>query len=164
MEILGLVFAGTATDRREAMSSFVSQVLGLERVAGSALDADLFGLPDGSQFGVAPAAFHSRNLKQLTLWPNTLLATSTHDSKRSEDVRARINVLSEIPSEWHRAIRLWRSLKYECVYLHAFETGSQLRAGLARWIGYYDALRPHSSLRGQTPNEAYDAIDLRLAA
>ena len=33
--------------------------------------------------------------------------------------------------------RLWRSLKYECVYLHAFETGSELRAGLAKWIGYY---------------------------
>ena len=60
--------------------------------------------------------------------------------------------------------RLWRSLKYECVYLHAFETGSELRAGLARWIGYYNAGRPHSSLGGQTPNDAYDAIDLRLAA
>ncbi len=34
--------------------------------------------------------------------------------------------------------RLWRSLKYECVYLHAFETGSEARAGLARWIGYYN--------------------------
>jgi putative transposase len=34
--------------------------------------------------------------------------------------------------------RLWRSLKYECVYLHAFETGSELRAGLSRWIGYYN--------------------------
>ena len=32
--------------------------------------------------------------------------------------------------------RLWRSLKYECVYIHAFETGSELRAGLAKWIGY----------------------------
>ena len=60
--------------------------------------------------------------------------------------------------------RLWRSLKYECVYLHVFETGSELRAGLARWIGYYNARRPHSSLGGQTPNEAYDAIELRLAA
>jgi putative transposase len=48
--------------------------------------------------------------------------------------------------------RLWRSLKYECVYLHAFETGSELRAGLARWIGYYNARRPRSSPGGQTPN------------
>lgn len=51
--------------------------------------------------------------------------------------------------------RLWRSLKYECVYLHAFETGSQLRVGLNRWIGYYNADRPHSELAGRTPNEAY---------
>jgi len=51
--------------------------------------------------------------------------------------------------------RLWRSLKYECVYLHAFETGSELRAGLTSWIGYYNARRPHSALAGQTPDEAY---------
>ena len=51
--------------------------------------------------------------------------------------------------------RLWRSLKYECVYLHAFETGSELRAGLTRWVGYYNAHRPHSGLAGQTPDEAY---------
>jgi putative transposase len=51
--------------------------------------------------------------------------------------------------------RLWRSLKYECVYLHAFETGSELRAGLTRWIGYYNAGRPHSALAGQTPDEAF---------
>ena len=53
--------------------------------------------------------------------------------------------------------RLWRSLKYECVYLHAFETGSDLRAGLARWINYYNARRPHSTLAGRTPDEAYGA-------
>jgi len=53
--------------------------------------------------------------------------------------------------------RLWRSLKYECVYLHAFETGSELRAGLTRWIGYYNGRRPHSALGGQTPDDAYAA-------
>jgi putative transposase len=57
--------------------------------------------------------------------------------------------------------RLWRSLKYECVYLHAFETGSELRAGLTRWIGYYNGDRPHSGLAGQTPNEAYGANEHR---
>ena len=61
--------------------------------------------------------------------------------------------------------RLWRSLKYECVYLHAFETGSELRAGLSKWIGYYNAGRPHSALAGQTPDEAYEANAMtRLAA
>lgn len=39
--------------------------------------------------------------------------------------------------------RLRRSLKYECVYLHTFETGSELRAGLSKWIGYYNVQRPH---------------------
>ena len=52
--------------------------------------------------------------------------------------------------------RLWRSLKYECIYLHAFETGSELRAGLSRWISYHNARRPHSTLAGRTPNEAYE--------
>ena len=66
--------------------------------------------------------------------------------------------------------RLWRSLKYECVYLHAFETGSELRVGLTRWIGYYNGHRPHSALGGLTPEEAYAGTGLearqtaRLAA
>jgi putative transposase len=61
--------------------------------------------------------------------------------------------------------RLWRSLKYECVYLHAFETGSELRAGLLRWIGYYNTRRPHSTLGGRTPDEAYGTGMMeRLAA
>jgi putative transposase len=51
--------------------------------------------------------------------------------------------------------RLWRSMKYECVYLHAWETGSELRDGLARWFGFYNAHRPHSALGGRTPDEAY---------
>ena len=51
--------------------------------------------------------------------------------------------------------RLWRSLKYECVYLHAFEIGSELRVGLTRWIGYHITHRSHSGLAGRTPDEAY---------
>jgi len=54
--------------------------------------------------------------------------------------------------------RLWRSLKYECVYLNAFETGSELHAGLSRWFGYYNGLRPHSGLLGQTPDEAHGRV------
>ena len=51
--------------------------------------------------------------------------------------------------------RLWRSLKYECVYLNAYETGSELREGLSRWISFYNERRPHSSLDDKTPFEAY---------
>ena len=53
--------------------------------------------------------------------------------------------------------RLWRSLKHECVYLHAFETGSELRAGLSKWISYYNTRRPHSTLAGRIPDEAHRA-------
>ncbi|HEY6186656.1 MAG TPA: malto-oligosyltrehalose synthase [Pyrinomonadaceae bacterium] len=61
-------------------------------------------------FGISVERFHRRNLDRLELWPDTLNATSTHDTKRSEDVRARINVLSEIPGEWNQAIHRWREL------------------------------------------------------
>ena len=62
--------------------------------------------------------------------------------------------------------RLWRSLKYECVYLHAFETGSEARHGIGAWIDYYNRDRPHSGVGGLTPNEAYgtDWADEKLAA
>lgn len=61
--------------------------------------------------------------------------------------------------------RLWRSLKYECIYLHAFETGTDLRAGLTSWITYYNTRRPHSTLAGRTPDEAYKATGtIKLAA
>jgi putative transposase len=51
--------------------------------------------------------------------------------------------------------RLWRSLKYECVYLHAFETGSEAKRGIAKWMKFYNQRRPHSSLDDRTPYEAY---------
>ncbi len=62
------------------------------------------------RFGVSANAFHRRNLIRGELWPGSMSASSTHDTKRSEDVRARINVLSEMPLEWYRAVRRWRDL------------------------------------------------------
>ena len=59
-------------------------------------------------FGVEQ--FHQRNMTRLARWPNTMNAGSTHDSKRSEDVRARVNVLSELPAEWARSLRRWGRL------------------------------------------------------
>jgi (1->4)-alpha-D-glucan 1-alpha-D-glucosylmutase len=61
--------------------------------------------PEG-YFGVK--AFHRRNHERRAQWPHTMNATSTHDTKRSEDVRARINVLSEMPQKWGRALHRWR--------------------------------------------------------
>jgi putative transposase len=51
--------------------------------------------------------------------------------------------------------RLWRSLKYESVYLNAYESGSEARRGIGAWIELYNQRRPHSSLDDRTPDEAY---------
>jgi len=51
--------------------------------------------------------------------------------------------------------RLWRSLKYENVYLNAYETGSEASAGIGKWIAFYNQTRPHSSLAGKTPDQEY---------
>lgn len=56
--------------------------------------------------------------------------------------------------------RLWRSLKYECVYLNAFDSIRDAAAGIGKWMRYYNVERPHSSLNDRTPEEAY----LELAA
>jgi (1->4)-alpha-D-glucan 1-alpha-D-glucosylmutase len=66
------------------------------------------GSPD--QYGVSVAAFHQRNAERLERWPYSLLTTSTHDTKRSEDVRARLNALSEMSGEWHAALTRWGRL------------------------------------------------------
>ena len=63
---------------------------------------------DLHRFGFTTTEFHSANQERLKHWPHTMLATSTHDSKRSEDVRARIDVLSEIPGLWRLRVRDWR--------------------------------------------------------
>ena len=63
---------------------------------------------DPNQFGTSVDDFHRANQQRLSSWPDSMLSTSTHDSKRSEDVRARIDVLSEMPLVWLRHLRRWR--------------------------------------------------------
>ena len=60
-------------------------------------------------FGLSVETFHQRNLRRERDWPASLLATSTHDSKRSEDVRARMLAISEIPQLWGRSLQKWRT-------------------------------------------------------
>jgi len=60
-------------------------------------------------FGLSVETFHERNLRRQRDWPASLLATSTHDSKRSEDVRARMLAISEIPPSWGRSLQKWRT-------------------------------------------------------
>ena len=72
----------------------------------------------------------------------------THDIQISMDGRGcwRDNVFVE---------RLWRSVKYEEVYLHAYETISDVRAGLLRSFTFFNHRRPHTALSGRTPDTAY---------
>ena len=63
---------------------------------------------DPARFGTTVEEFHAGNRARLERWPRELLATATHDTKRGEDARARLNVLSEMPVEWKRTVSQWR--------------------------------------------------------
>lgn len=76
------------------------------------------------------SAFHLFNQERQRKWPHTLSATSTHDTKRSEDVRARINVLSELAAEWGAALRRW----------------SRWNKGKKRRVKDHDAPAPHEEV------------------
>ena len=79
-------------------------------------------------------------------WTNTL-------------IDAKVKISMDGKGRWidNRMIeRLWRSLKYECVYLNAFETGSQARTGIGKWMTYYNSERPHSTHGILAPDEAYE--------
>ena len=63
------------------------------------------GAPE--RFGLSPALFHKANAARAQNWPHAMLATATHDTKRGEDNRARLAVLSEMPEEWCRQVETW---------------------------------------------------------
>ena len=65
---------------------------------------------DPDVFGITMKAFHAANQDRLQHWPHTMLASSTHDNKRAEDVRHRINLLSAQPAAWRLAVRRWHRL------------------------------------------------------
>jgi (1->4)-alpha-D-glucan 1-alpha-D-glucosylmutase len=66
------------------------------------------GMPE--RFGTPLETFQGQNIERSKFWPDALIATSTHDTKRSEDVRARTNVLSEIPDNWRKRVFRWSRL------------------------------------------------------
>ncbi len=110
------------TEGREAQRSFVMQFQQLTGpVMAKGLEDTAFyifvpllslnevgGTP--SKFGTSLQEFHVQNLQRLSPFPNSMISTSTHDSKRSEDVRARINVLSELTEQWQSALKKWSAL------------------------------------------------------
>jgi (1->4)-alpha-D-glucan 1-alpha-D-glucosylmutase len=66
------------------------------------------GAPD--HFGVPPDEFHAAAARRAQRWPGGMTTLATHDTKRSEDVRARLAVLSEIPDEWHATVGRWAAV------------------------------------------------------
>jgi (1->4)-alpha-D-glucan 1-alpha-D-glucosylmutase len=75
-----------------------------------------------TRFGTTVKEFHRENIRAQQGWPLAMLTTSTHDTKRSEDVRARISLLSEIPERWTKAVLSWAELNRPC--WHGYEGGA----------------------------------------
>ena len=111
--------------------------------AGIAVDQDASAPGD-------PRQLH-RNIRQgieIHLEPRRVLRDNGHDIRISMDGKGswRDNVFVE---------RLWRSVKYEEVYLKAYETVSEVKVGLDNYLRFYNGRRPHSSLERQTPDQVY---------
>jgi len=102
------------------------------------------------RFGVSIAAFHLQNAERARSWPHAMLASSTHDTKRGEDVRARINVLSEIPNDWRAALTRWsRMNRSRCREVESSTAPSR-----------NDEYLLYQTLLGAWPLEALDASSL----
>jgi putative transposase len=103
-----------------------------------------------------PDIFNTDQGSQFTSAPFTKLLLD-HKIQISMDGRGawRDNVFVE---------RLWRSIKYEEVYLHAYDTVAQARGSLGRYLDFYNRKRPHSSLDARTPDQAYFDCQPLLAA
>jgi (1->4)-alpha-D-glucan 1-alpha-D-glucosylmutase len=110
---------------------------------------DVGGEPAG--FGVSVAAFHGSNQARARHRPHCLLATSTHDSKRGEDLRARIDVLSELPQLWSESLQRWSG--WAELYLGEAEGGGDAPTRNDIWllfqtlVGIWPAQMPHAQER-----------------
>ncbi len=110
------------------------------------------------QFGRSSDEFHERNLARASAWPHTMLATSTHDAKRGEDVRMRLAVLSEMPSEWAAAIERWSR----------FNAGRKTKTGQVVAPSANDEYFLYQTLVGAWPfsigsDEAWDEFRRRIS-
>ena len=124
----------------------------------------------------------SRRLR--TLWPSTASRRSQRDAKHRRDNTDQgsqftgaaftgvladngIAISMDGKGAWRDNVfeRLWRSIKYEEVYLRAYDSVGEARASIGRYLDFYNRKRPHSSLDGSTPDQAYfNSLPLRLAA
>jgi (1->4)-alpha-D-glucan 1-alpha-D-glucosylmutase len=85
-------------------------------------------------FGISQTAFHAGNVERLENSPDSMLTTSTHDTKRSEDVRARLNVLSEMPTQWASMVRRWQRMNAR--YKRTLEDGRVAPDGNEEYLLY----------------------------
>ncbi len=117
------------------------------------------------RFGAAPAEFHAAAGRLAADWPATMTTLSTHDTKRQEDVRARLAVLAEIPDEWGRQVRRWHD---RAVSLQGGSAGMEAGRGVGgRWRPAEDpaAVDPDTEyLLWQTIVGAWPISGERLAA
>ncbi len=121
----GIRSTGGGDDRRELYLNFVTkfQQLTAPLMAKGFEDTALYVYNrllslndvggDPLRFGSRPQDFHAFVRDRARHWPHAMNATATHDSKRGEDVRARINVLSEMPSEWTAMIEHWQAVNHD---------------------------------------------------
>ena len=82
-------------------------------------------------------------------------------------LREKITISMDGKSCWRDNVfieRLWRSVKYEEVYLNAYTSVPEARAGIGRYLAFYNAVRPHSALGGHVPDQVYFAQPLLAAA
>jgi (1->4)-alpha-D-glucan 1-alpha-D-glucosylmutase len=105
---------------------------------------------DPASFGVTVAAFHGASADRTARWPHTMLATSTHDNKRSEDVKNRIDVLSEVPGAFKLGLRRW----------HLLTRSLQREVDGARAPSTADEYLLYQTLLGSLPTEELDATGL----
>ncbi len=115
-DVLDAIYATMLADPRGELATRIQQTSGMVMAKGVedttfyrwnrfiALN-EVGGAPD--RFGVSPAEFHAELAGREASRPTTMTTLSTHDTKRSEDVRARLAVLAEIPREWSECVRRW---------------------------------------------------------
>ncbi|GGC54575.1 malto-oligosyltrehalose synthase [Chelatococcus reniformis] len=119
---------------------------------------------DPGHFGISVASFHEQNRDRARAWPDALVATATHDTKRGEDARSRLLALSELPEAWEQALADWRAIARP--FVAETDEGSQpddndqvllLQALLGAWP--LELLAP---ARG-SGSEAWEALRERLS-
>ena len=102
---------------------------------------------DPRSFGFSLKAFHSASEDRAKNWPYTMLASSTHDTKRSEDVRARLGVLSELASGWRFTLRHWRTLNRSAPAPHPKDEYLYYQTLVGIWPSAAPGPREKESLR-----------------